>query len=76
LFTIKGLFEHGVIHWKGTNNAITVQSDPTMLLGPAQGGTDRLGLDIVGTTLPAATPAMCGLREFRAADGRSAPVPG
>lgn len=53
------LFEHGVIHWKRADNSITVQADLSILLGPLQGGTDQLGMDIVGTTLPQPNPAMC-----------------
>jgi hypothetical protein len=36
-----------------------VQSDPTMLLGPAQGDTDRPGMDIANFVPPEANPAMC-----------------
>jgi hypothetical protein len=53
------LFEHGAIHWKSAGGTITVQSDPNMLLGPAQGNTDRPGMDIANFVLPEANPAMC-----------------
>jgi LGFP repeat/PAN domain len=53
------LFEHGAIHWRRTDGSITVQSDPTILLAPAMGNTDRPGQDINNFNPPEPNPAMC-----------------
>ena len=53
------LFEHGAIHWAKATNAVTVNADPSILLGPQQGGFDRTGSDITNFNLPEPNPAMC-----------------
>jgi hypothetical protein len=56
------VFEHGTIHWNRTTGAITVNSNPAILMGPGHAGFDRTGADIANFALPAATPAMCQQR--------------
>jgi hypothetical protein len=53
------LFEHGSIHWNSSTNAITVNSDPSILMSPMRGNINRPGSDIANMALPAANPAMC-----------------
>jgi hypothetical protein len=56
------VFEHGTIHWNRTSGAVTVNSNPVILMGPGHAGFDRAGGDIGNFNLPAATPAMCQQR--------------
>jgi hypothetical protein len=53
------LFEHGSIHWKKSDNSVSVDSEPSDLIGPQQGGADRPGADYSNFNLPAPNPAMC-----------------
>lgn len=53
------LFQHGSIHWNRSTNAITVNSNAAILIGPGHAGVDRPGSDIANMALPAANPTMC-----------------
>lgn len=53
------LFEHGSIHWTRATGAVTVNSNPNILIGPGHTGFNRPGSDIRDMDLPAATPSMC-----------------
>jgi hypothetical protein len=53
------LFERGSIHWRRSDNSITVNADPTILIGPQQNGADRPGADISNFDLPQPNPTMC-----------------
>jgi hypothetical protein len=53
------LFEHGAIHWKRSNGAISVEADANVLLEEAQVDTDRPGFDIAHFPLPENNPWMC-----------------
>jgi uncharacterized protein with LGFP repeats len=50
------LFQHGSIHWARSSGAVTVNTDPTTLLGPQLGGTDQPGGDVSNFNLTAANP--------------------
>ena len=50
------LFQHGSIHWARSSGAVTVNTDPTALLGPQLGGTDQPGGDVSNFNLTAANP--------------------
>lgn len=53
------VFEHGTIHWRRSDNAITVRANAAMLLAPAHANVDRTGADITHLALPSADPAQC-----------------
>lgn len=53
------LFEHGSIHWSSGTGAVTVNSNPGILIGPGQVGMDRPGMDFASFNLPIANAALC-----------------
>jgi LGFP repeat/PAN domain len=56
------VFEHGTIHWRRSDGAITVQLANGTLIGPGQGGWDRPGGDMQDFALPQPNPSMCQQR--------------
>ena len=53
------LFEHGSIHWRRGDNTVTVDAEPSILIGPQQAGADRPGADLSNFDLPAPNPTLC-----------------
>ena len=53
------VFEHGTIHWRRADGAITVNSDASFFNAVFQTGTDRPGNDIANFDLPRPDPALC-----------------
>ncbi|MGY3450606.1 hypothetical protein ACVILH_002948 [Bradyrhizobium sp. USDA 4353] len=53
------LFEHGAIHWRSADNSVTVDADPSILIGPQQDGADRPGADLSNFDLPQPEPTLC-----------------
>lgn len=53
------VFEHGTVHWRRSDNAVTVHANAGLLMSPAHANVDRPGQDIARTVLPENSVAMC-----------------